>query len=66
MGKAKKAHNKKIQNRNQQIKNNQKAFEKAFLAAREAQRAQHVYQPSNFTPLIGSESYNPNRDIDIL
>lgn len=66
MGKAKKAHNKKIQNRNQQIKNNQKAFEKAFLAAREAQRSQQVYSPGNFTPLIGSESYNSNRDIDIL
>jgi hypothetical protein len=66
MGKAKKAHRKKIQNRNQTIKNNQKAFEKAFLAARELHRTQQTYQPSNYLALTGSEDFVLDRDIDIV
>lgn len=64
MGKRAKAHRKKVANRNQQIKNNQKAFERAFLAAREAAMA-YQPSPSNFTALTDPQPYDPNREIFI-
>ena len=52
MGKKAKEHRKKVQKRNEQIKNNQKAFMNAWRAA-QAAREQYQPVPGHFTELTG-------------
>lgn len=60
MGKAKKAHRKKVQARNQKVKAEQRQFEKAYAHGMELLRQMREepkpYQPGNFVPLTGSGS----------